>query len=93
MSDDENQWKWIKFVEIGNTIHKMRGQVRIQMAKNALGLGDDLTETGFLRSSKERFDLYETLLYKIACYLDGNAKVIQDAVEKYFLCKAGLAMS
>ena len=93
MSDEENQWKWNKFVEIGNTIHKMRGVIRTEKAQDALWFIRDLRKNGFLRSSKERFDLYETLLPKIACYLDGNAEVIQDAVEKYFFarhCKAGL---
>ena len=93
MSEEENRWKWNKFVEIGNTIHKKRGQVRIQMAKNALGFGEELTENGFVRGSRERYELYEALLVKIAEYLDGNAEVIQAAVREYFLaqhCKAGL---
>jgi hypothetical protein len=84
MSDEENRWKWNKFVEIGNTIHKMRGQVRIQLAKNALGFGEELTENGFVRGSKERYELYETLLPKIAEYLDGNAEIIQAAVREHF---------
>ena len=93
MPDDEKQWKWNKFVEIGNTIHKMRGQVRIQQAKAALKFSNSLIENEYITDSKERFDLYETLLPKIACFLDGNAEVIQHDVEKYFFarhCKAGL---
>jgi hypothetical protein len=58
MSEDENQWKWNEFVEIGNRIHKMRGHVRILEAKNALGFCNDLSESGFLRSSKDRYKLY-----------------------------------
>jgi hypothetical protein len=94
MSDDENQWKWNKFVELGNTIHKMRGQVRILEAKRALILAEELLEARVItRLPIKDQQLYETLLPKIACYLDGNAEVIQDAVEKYFFarhCKAGL---
>ena len=93
MSEDENLWKWKEFVEIGNTIHKMRGVVRIDRAKDALGFADNLRQSGYLLKSKERYELYKTLHSKIAQYLDGNAEVIQDAVEKYFLlqhCKAGL---
>jgi hypothetical protein len=67
MPGDENPWKWKKFVEIGNTIHKLRGVIRLERAKDALGLVQDLRESGFLRSSEERFDLYETLLPNIAC--------------------------
>jgi hypothetical protein len=36
MSDQENHWKWNKFVEIGNSIHKMRGIVRTEKAQDAL---------------------------------------------------------
>ena len=94
MSDDENQWKWNKFVEIGNTVHKMRGQVRILEAIRALGFAEQLLKNKFILDLPIKDQqLYETLLPKIACYLDGNAEVIQDAVEKYFLirhCKAGL---
>ncbi|KAI9332666.1 hypothetical protein BDR26DRAFT_806305 [Obelidium mucronatum] len=74
MCDEENSWKWDAFVEVGTTIHKMRGQVRIQMAKNALAFGAELTENGFVRGSKERYKLYATLLVKIAEYLDGNTE-------------------
>jgi len=93
MTEEENRWKWNKFLEIGNSIHEKRGQVRIQLAKNALGFGEELTENGFVRGSKDRYELYETILVKIAEYLDGNAEVIQTAVREYFLvqhCKAGL---
>jgi hypothetical protein len=93
MAGDLCEWKWQKFVEIGNTIHQLRGKVRIQLAKNALAFGQELTYTGYVRKSKERFELYETLLAKIAFYLDGNAEVIQEAVRTYFLirhCKEGL---
>ena len=91
MSADENRWKWDEFVQIGNTIHKMRGQVRIQLAKNALGFGEELTENGFIRSTKERYEVYETLLPKIAEYLDGYIDVIQAAVREYFLYQHGKA--
>ena len=93
MSDDENQWKWNKFVEIGNTIQSMRGVIRTEKAQDALLLARVLRRTEFLVSSKERYDLYETLLPKIACCLDWNAEAIQEAVEKYFFarhCNAGL---
>lgn len=55
--------EWNKFEEIGNTIHKMRGVVSSEKAK-------------------ERYELYETLLPKIACYLDGYVEIIQNAVVK-----------
>jgi hypothetical protein len=93
MSDDENQWKWNEFVEIGNTIHKMRGVVRTERAKAALNFSDDLLRTKYITDSRERYELYKTLLPIIACYLDGNTEVIQAAVKEYFLirhCKAGL---
>ncbi|KAI3655531.1 hypothetical protein MP638_007192 [Amoeboaphelidium occidentale] len=93
MADEENRWKWDKFVEIGNTIHKMRGQVRTEKAQDALMLARALRRTEYLIGSKERFELYETLLHKIAEYLDGNAEVIQAAVREHFLaqhCKSGL---
>jgi len=92
MSDDENLWKWNKFVEIGNKIHKMRGVERTEVAQDALLFAKVLRRTEFLVSSKERYELYECLLPKIAEYLDGNAELIQSTVEKYFLlehCKAG----
>jgi hypothetical protein len=93
MADEENRWKWNKFVEIGNNVHKMRGQVRIDRAKDALKLAELLRDSGFLYQNKERFELYETLHSKIAEYLDGNAEVIQAAVREHFLaqhCKSGL---
>jgi hypothetical protein len=85
MSNQENQWKWNKFVEIGNTIHKIRGQVRIQKVKAAFKF-NSLLENEYITDSIERFELYETLLHKIACYLDGNTEIVQNAVEKYFFC-------
>lgn len=91
MSEEENQWKWDKFVEIGNTIHKLRGQVRIDRAKDALGLADDLRESGYLRQTRKRYELYEILHSNIAEYLDGNVQVIQDAVKDYFLFQHGKA--
>jgi len=91
MSDEENRWKWDKFVEIGNTIHKMRGQVRIGKAKDGLNSAELLRDSGFLYASKERYELYETLLPKIAEYLDGNTDVIQAAVREYFLFQHGKA--
>jgi hypothetical protein len=71
----------------------MRGQVRIGKAKDGLNLAELLRDSGFLYASKERYELYETLLPKIAEYLDGNAEIIQAAVREHFLaqhCKAGL---
>ncbi len=76
MTDEENRWKWNKFVQIGNTIHKMRGQVRNQQAKAALKFSNSLIENEYITDSKERYELYETLLVKIAEYLDGNAEVL-----------------
>jgi hypothetical protein len=94
MSADENELKWNKFLEIGNNIHKMRGQVRILEAKRALVFAKQLIENEFIPNLPIKDQqLYETLLPKIACYLDGNTEVIQDAVREYFLirhCKAGL---
>jgi hypothetical protein len=93
MVDEENRWKWNKFVDIGNTIHKMRGQVRIDKAQDALLLARALRRTEYLIGSQERFELYETLYSKIAEHLDGNAEVIQAAVREHFLaqhCKSGL---
>jgi hypothetical protein len=93
MSDDENSWKWEAMVKICNNIHKMRGIVRTEMAKDALGFIKDLRQNEFLISSKERYELYETLLLKIAVYLDGNIDVIQSTVREYFLIqhlKAGI---
>lgn len=93
MSDEENGWKWDEFVKIGNSIHKERGVVRIEKAQDALLLAKVLRRTEYLIGSKERYQLYKTLLPKIAEYLDGNDEVIKAAVEKYFYglhCKAGL---
>jgi hypothetical protein len=93
MSDEENRWKWDKFVEIGNNIHKMRGVVRVDRAKDGLKFAEILRDSGYLYQSKERYELYKTLHTKIAEYLDGNTQVIQTAVREYFLiqhCKAGL---
>jgi hypothetical protein len=94
MSEDENRWKWNKFVEIGNSIDKLRGQVRILEAKRALVFAKQLIENEFIPNLPIKDQqLYEILLPKIACYLDGNTEVIQAAVKEYFLirhCKAGL---
>ena len=87
MYEDENQWKWNKFVEIGSTMQNMRGVIRAERAQDALVLARVLRRTEFLVGSKERFETYETLLPKIASYLDGNTEVIQNAVEKYFLIR------
>ena len=77
MSDEENSWKWSKFVEIGNNIHKMRGQVRILEAKRALRIANQLIENDFvLNLPIKDQQLYKTLLPIIACYLDGNSEVI-----------------
>ena len=78
-------------MEIGNAIHKMRGKVRILQAKNGLNLADQLLESKFIYFSKERYELYETLLPKIAEYLDRNAEVIQAAVKDHFLFQHGKA--
>jgi hypothetical protein len=92
MSND--QWKWNEFVEIGNTIHKMRGQFRILEANRALVFAKQLIKNEFIPNlSIKDQELYKTLLPKIAEYLDGNTQIIQDAVDKYFFaqhCKAGL---
>jgi hypothetical protein len=97
MADEENRWKWNKFVEIGNTIHnpqKMRGQVRILEAKRALVFAKHLIENEFIPNLPIKDQqLYDILLPKIAEYLDGNAEVIQAAVREHFLaqhCKSGL---
>ena len=62
-------------MEIGNAIHKMRGQVRIQQAKAAVKFSNSLIEKEYITDSKERYEIYETLLPKIAEYLDGNTEV------------------
>ena len=97
MSDEEDLWKWNKFVEIGNNMHnpqKMRGQVRIQKAKYALQLSNQLIDNEFIVNLPIKDQqLFSTLLPKIAEYLDGNTEVIQAVVKEYFLiqhCKAGL---
>jgi hypothetical protein len=93
MADEENRWKWKEFVEIGNNIHKMRGQVRIQLAKAALKFSNSLIENEYITDSKERYELYEILVPKIEAYLDENAEVIQAAVREHFLSqqiKSGL---
>jgi hypothetical protein len=97
MADEENRWKWNKFVEIGNNIHnpqKMRGQVRILEAKRALVFAKQLIENEFIPNLPIKDQqLYDILLPKIAEYLDGNAEVIQAAVREHFLaqhCKSGL---
>jgi hypothetical protein len=92
MSDEENQWKWDKFVDIGNTIHKMKGQVRFQQAKYALQLSNQLIDKEFIVNMPIKDQqLYEILLPKIAAYLDGNAEVVQTAVKDYFLFQHGKA--
>lgn len=94
LSDDE--WKWSEFVEIGNNIHHMRGVVRTQSAINALGFSKGLSLSGFVRETKERYELFKILLPKIAEYLDGNIDVVKAAVREYFLirhCIAGIDIS
>jgi hypothetical protein len=56
-------------------------------------MAKQLIESEFLFGSQERYELYKTLLPKIAEYLDGNTEIIQAAVREHFLaqhCKAGL---
>ncbi|MCX6116511.1 MAG: hypothetical protein NT027_03145 [Proteobacteria bacterium] len=49
MSDQENRWKWDKFVEIGNTIHKIVGkEYKTRLAKYALLLSDQLIDNHFI---------------------------------------------
>ncbi|EGF82330.1 hypothetical protein BATDEDRAFT_86582 [Batrachochytrium dendrobatidis JAM81] len=92
MSDEDNRWKWNEFVEIGSTIHKMRGRVRILQAKYALNIAEKLVESKFInKATIANRQLYETLLLKIAEYLDGNAEVIQTAVKNYFFFQHGKA--
>ncbi|KAJ2987935.1 hypothetical protein HDV02_005878, partial [Globomyces sp. JEL0801] len=80
------------FVEIGNTIHKIQErQVCIGRAKDGLKFAELLRHSGFLYQCKERYEIYETLIVKIAEYLDGNAKVIQANVKDYFLFQHGKA--
>ena len=92
MSDEESRWKWNEFVEIGNNIHKMRGQVRILEAIRALGFAKQLLKNEFILNLPIKDQqLYKTLLPKIAEYLDGNAEVIQAAVKDHFLFQHGKA--
>ena len=94
MTDEENRWKWDKFVEIGNKIHKIRGLYRVLEAKRALVFAKQLIENEFIPNLPiTDQQLYETLLPKIAEYLDGNTEVIQTAVKEYFYgrhCRACL---
>ncbi|KAK6094645.1 hypothetical protein MT418_004932 [Batrachochytrium dendrobatidis] len=70
----------------------MRRQVRILQAKYALGIANQLIDNGFIIDLPIKDQqLYETLLLKIAEYLDGNAEVIQTAVREYFLIQHGKA--
>ncbi|KAK5671233.1 hypothetical protein QVD99_002268 [Batrachochytrium dendrobatidis] len=67
MSDEDNRWKWNAFVEIGNNIHKVVGkELKTRKAKVALLLSDALLNerNTFILESKERYELYETLLLK-----------------------------
>ncbi|KAJ1507951.1 hypothetical protein HMI54_003672 [Coelomomyces lativittatus] len=72
----------------------MRGQVRMLEAKRALRIANQLIENDFIINLPIKDQqLYETLLPKIAEYLDGHTELIQAAVKEYFLiqhCKAGL---
>ena len=92
-SDEENRWKWDKFVEIGNTIHKIVGkEYKTRLAKYALLLSDQLIDNRFILNLPIKDQqIYETLLPKIAEYLDGNTTVIQAAVREYFLFQHGKA--
>ena len=52
-----------------------------------------LIESNYITNSKERYELFNTVLPLIAEYVDGNTEIIQSAVERYFLiqhCKASL---
>jgi hypothetical protein len=48
----------------------MRGQVRILQAKTALVWANDLVENLYIPHSKERYEIYETLIVKIAECMD-----------------------
>jgi hypothetical protein len=80
-------------VEIGNTIHKIVGkEYKTRLAKYALLLSDQLIDNHFIVNLPIKDQqLYETLLPKIAEYLDGNTDVIQAAVREYFLFQHGKA--
>jgi hypothetical protein len=94
MFEEENRWKWNEFVEIGNNIHKMRGQVRILEVKRAFVYAKQLIDNEFLVNLPIKDQqLYGKLLRKIADYSDENTEVIQAAVKDHFLfqhVKAGL---
>jgi hypothetical protein len=77
--------KWDKFQEIGNNIHNKKGIEREELAHEALEIVHDLRKSGYIRNSEERFRIFETLLEKIAAWLDGNATVIKYVTQMYFL--------
>ncbi len=60
MSEEENRWKWNRFVEIGETIHKMIKPLRTLEAKLALGYANQLIENDFLLNlpipDQQRYD-------------------------------------
>lgn len=59
------------------------------MAINGVEFGEELSKNGFfqkdtIREREDRFQIYMTLLLKMAPYLDSNAVYIKDAVTNYF---------
>jgi hypothetical protein len=83
---EENRSRWNLFVEIGKSIHNVRGVLRIQQAKLALQLSNQLIENHFISQLPfPQIQLHQTLLPKIAEYLDGDAEFIKNAVREYFL--------
>eukprot|EP00158_Paraphelidium_tribonemae_P001292 Partr_v1_DN24211_c1_g1_i1_m36608 putative NA len=94
MSEEENRLKWDLVVDVGQMIHKMRGEERIITAMLALDYAKLLIENRFVRglSGKDQ-KLFRTYLANIAQYVDGNAEAIQTAARDFFYmqhCKAGL---
>lgn len=91
-SDEDNEWRWNAFVEIGNSIHKTKVIIRDLQAKLGLMFAKKLIEDEFIvKLPIKDQELYQILLFKLAEYLDGNTEVIQTAAKDYFLFKHGKA--
>lgn len=86
-SEDTMLWKWERFVELGNDIHKKRGQVRTILAEVGLILAAHIRRSEYCLLTEDHFILYTQLVEKIVECLDGNIEVIQSAVREYFLVR------
>eukprot|EP00842_Homolaphlyctis_polyrhiza_P001644 jgi/Hompol1/2480/HPOL_006010-RA len=82
-SSDDIKWK--KFVEIGETIHKLRGKERIIRAKLGIGLAEDIVESGYVKAKAERIIEFDQHFATICDYLDADVETIQAAARWYFM--------